>query len=485
MSEGEWLASRTGDEAVKSACLDPESWDGLREQAHHMLDDMLGYLEGVRSQPVWQPIPEQVRERFRAELPVEPTLLATVHEEFMSAILPYAARNGHPGFMGWVQGGGTAVGMLAEMLAAGLNANVGGRDQVPIEVERQVTDWIRKLFDFPEGAGGLFVTGTSMANLLAVVIARDVHLGMEARRKGVAEAADHAGKALRLTAYASTAVHGCVARALDVSGLGSNALRFVRVDSRGRIDLQALEALMREDRAAGCTPFLVIGTAGTVDTGAMDDLEGLATVCARDGLWFHVDGALGAMAMLVPELAARLKGIERADSLAFDFHKWAQVPYDAGFLLVRDGRLQQAAFASPTAYLAREARGISAGSPWPVDMGVDLSRGFRALKTWATLKVYGTAALGEVVRQSCALAQYLAARITAEPELEVMAAVELNIVCFRYRFEQPEEDADKLNRQILVELQEAGRVAPSMTMVTGRVAIRAAIVNHRTHSADI
>jgi glutamate/tyrosine decarboxylase-like PLP-dependent enzyme len=459
--------------------LDPADWGAFREQAHRMLDDMLQFVETIRERPVWQPIPDEVRERFRGGLPARPAPLAVVHEEFMRNILPYAAGNAHPGFMGWVQGGGTPVGMLAEMLAAGLNANVGGRDQIPLEVERQITEWMRALFGFPEGASGLFVTGTSVANFLAVVVARDATLGVEVRREGVKAQPE------KLTAYASVAAHGCLTRAMDLAGLGSDALRLVLVDSRQRISLEALAATIATDREAGCTPFLVIGSAGTVDTGAIDDLAGLAALCAREGLWFHVDGAFGALAALVPELAPRLAGIELADSLAFDFHKWAQVPYDAGFLLVRDAMHHRQAFSTRSAYLQREERGMSAGSPWPCDLGVDLSRGFRALKTWCTLKVYGTDAIAAVVRQSCTLARYLEQRIAATPELELMAPVELNIVCFRYRFAFAEDRAGQLNRRIAIELQESGKVAPSTTTLNGRVALRAALVNHRTSSAEV
>ena len=472
------------DAQVASASLDPCDWREFRVQAHQMLDDMLSYTENIRKQPVWQVIPDEVRARFRGDLPAAPAALEQVHEEFMSSILPYTACNTHPGFMGWVQGGGTPVGMLAEMLAAGLNANVGGRDQIPLDVERQVVDWMRTLFGFPVGATGLFVTGTSMAHFIGVVVARDNRLGCDVRRLGIMQ---HTRK---LTAYASVTVHGSIGRALDFAGLGSDSLRLVAVDSRQRIDLEALAEAIAADRAAGFTPFLVVGTAGTVDTGAIDDLSGIAELCAQQGLWFHVDGAYGALAMLAPELAPRLKGIERADSLAFDFHKWAQVPYDAGFILVRDGVRHQEAFASSCAYLHRESRGMAAGSPWPCDFGPDLSRGFRALKTWATLKVHGTDAIGATISRTCELARYLESRIAAAPELELMASVELNIVCFRYRFlaaadVATDECCNQLNRQIVITLHESGDVAPSTTMIGGSVAIRAAIVNHRTSRAEI
>jgi aromatic-L-amino-acid decarboxylase len=455
--------------------LDPLDWNAFRAQAHDMLDDMVNYIENIRERPVWQPIPDAVRAQFRGGVPALPTDLGTVHGEFMRDILPFAAGNVHPGFMGWVHGGGTPVGMLAEMLAAGLNANLGGRDHTPIEVERQVVRWVRELFGFPEAATGLFVTGTSMANLIAIIIARDVELGFSVRQQGVAT------NPKRLTAYGSTAVHGCIGKAMDISGIGSDALRMIATDSRHRIDIEALEQAIYDDRRNGFTPFVVIGSVGTVDTGTIDDLTSLANLCQRENLWFHVDGAYGALAILAPDLAPRLKGIERADSLAFDFHKWGQVPYDAGFILVRNGQLHQKTFDSSAAYLKREVRGLAAGAPWPCDFGPDLSRGFHALKTWFTLKVHGTEALGAVISGTCELARYLEERIAQTPELELLAPVELNIVCFRFRT----PDSDRINAQIVVDLQECGSVAPSTTTINERVAIRAAIVNHRTSRAEI
>lgn len=440
-----------------------------------MLDDMLDYMEHLRERPVWQPIPNEVRSVMDEALPQQPADLATVHQAFMRDVLPYAVVNSHPGFMGWVQGGGTPVGMLAEMLAAGLNANLGGRDQMPVEVERQVLKWVRELFGFPDGASGLFVTGSSLANLIGVLVARTAALGVEVRAKGLAAG----GK--RLTAYTSAGAHGCIAQAIDLAGLGIDALRVIPLNAQHEMDIEALQQTIAADRNAGFTPFFIAGTAGTVDVGAIDDLSAIADIAAREKLWFHVDGAYGALAMLAPEIAPRLNGIERADSIAFDFHKWAQVQYDAGFILVRDGTLHHDTFASPANYLRREARGISAGSPWPCDFGPDLSRGFRALKTWFTIKVYGTERLGRTIAGTCALAQYMKQRIDAMPALELLAPVSLNIVCFRYRC----ADADRINADIVVALQESGIAAPSTTLVNGQLAIRAAFVNHRTTENDI
>lgn len=453
--------------------LDPADWNAFRLESHRMLDDMIDYLEHIRERPVWQPIPGEVRDLFSESLPRKPSALATVHETFMHAVLPYAAGNVHPGFMGWVHGGGTPVGMLAEMLAAGLNANLGGRDQMPIEVEKQVLMWMRELFGFPETSSGLFVTGTSMANFIALLVARIAYLGTDVRRKGIHDS--------RLVAYASRGAHGSIAQAFDLSGMGTDALRVVPMNARFEIDVGALEAAIKNDRASGYIPFFVAGTAGTVDTGAIDDLDAIAAIAKRENMWFHVDGAYGALAKLAPDIAPRLKGIERADSIAFDFHKWGQVPYDAGFILVREGELHRSSFASVDAYLRRENRALAAGSPWPCDFGPDLSRGFRALKAWFTIKVFGAEKLGQMISGTCDIALYLRSRIEDAPELELLAPVSLNIVCYRYRC----EDADRVNAEIVAKLQESGVAAPSTTTIGGQLAIRAAIVNHRTRRDDI
>src|SRR5205085_4426033 len=274
---------------------------------------------------------------------------------------------------------------------------------------------------------------------------------------------------------------GCITKAMDIAGLGSDALRSIAVDEAHRIDVAALRAQIASDRAAGLTPFLVVASAGTVDIGAIDDISAIARLCREEDLWFHVDGAFGALAILSPALAPRLAGIEAADSIALDFHKWGQVPYDAGSLLVRNGELHRDAFAAPAAYLRRETRGLAAGAQWPCDLGPDLSRGFRALKTWFTLKTFGVEKLGAVIARTCALALYLEARILAEPRLELLAPVQLNIVCFRYRA----ADANKVNGDIVIDIQESGIAAPSTTILDGQLAIRAAIVNHRTDARDI
>ncbi|GAN71234.1 cytochrome d ubiquinol oxidase subunit I [Acetobacter syzygii] len=460
------------------AGLDPEDWEELKAQGHRMLDEMLENIRHVSQGPVWQPIPAPVREAFKAApLPATGQELGALYEQFTRYVQPYAVGNRHPRFMGWVHGGGTAQGMLAEMLAAGLNANLGGRDHAPVEVERMVIRWAADMFGFPSDATGVLVTGSSMANFIAITTAtRHVPDGQNLRQQGVG------GR--KLVGYAAQSAHGCVARAFDLAGLGEQALRRVPLDTAFRMDVVALERMIAQDRAAGLEPFLIVGTAGTVDTGSIDPLNALADLAEREGLWFHVDGAFGALAVLAPEFAPLLAGLERADSLAFDFHKWAQVPYDAGCVLVREPGVQAAAFAQSLAYLSREDRGVAAGAPWFCDLGPDLSRGFRALKVWFALAGFGTQKLGQVVTDSCAVAQNLARRVQATPRMELLAPVTLNIVCFRVVVPDV-DDLDDLNGELVKDLQVSGIVVPSTTRIGGVLAIRAAIVNHRTTEADV
>jgi glutamate/tyrosine decarboxylase-like PLP-dependent enzyme len=452
--------------------LDPNDWSDLRALGHRMMDDMFDHLAGLRQQPVWRKMPDEIRACFEKPLPERGTDAQSLYRFFGEAIQPYVTGNTHPGFMGWVHGGGNAVSMLAEFLAGAMNANCGGRDHVGIALERQVIAWAAEMVGMPRGTSGVLLTGSSMANFVALLCARFQALGPAGRVAGIGDR--------RLTAYVGETAHRCIAGAMDMAGIGTANLRRIPVDAAYRVDVARLARAIEQDRAAARTPFLIIGTAGTVDTGAIDDLAALADTAAALGLWFHVDAAFGALAALSPRLRPRLAGLERADSIAFDFHKWAQVTYDAGCVLVRDQAVQLGAFAQQTHYLAAAPRGLAGGAPWPCDLGPDLSRGFRALKIWATLAAYGAETMAALVDQCCDLAALLARRIEASNRLELAAPVSLNIVCFRVR---GLDDAALFS--LVADLQESGAFAPSTTVLDGRAAIRAAIFNHRTTRADI
>jgi aromatic-L-amino-acid decarboxylase len=293
--------------------------------------------------------------------------------------------------------------------------------------------------------------------------------------------ADGLQRGAQLCAYASVEAHGCVRQAMELAGVGSRYLRQIETDAAGAMRSDLLRDAIRGDRAAGLTPFLVVGTAGGVNFGAFDDLPALADIAAAERLWLHVDGAFGALTALAPSLRPLTRGLDRAHSVAFDFHKWAHVPYDAGFLLVRDAAAHKQTFASPAAYLSRLPRGLAAGDDWPCDYGPDLSRGFRALKVWLTFQTLGAEAIGGAIEANCAAAGHLAARIAGSESFELAAPVPLNIVCFRIK----DDPRGEQSAELVMRLQERGLAAPSTTRIDGRPVIRAAIFNHRTTLADI
>ena len=467
--------------------LDPADWDAFRALAHRALDETLDAVAGIRERPPWRAIPAATRAAIAADpLPRGPSALDDVYAEFAERVAPYAVDNRHPRFFGWVHGAGTPAGIVAALLAAGLNANVGGRDHAAVEVERRVIRWWCDVFGFPATASGILTTGTSMANLIGVLVARRAAAGAAVRAEGVAATPG-------LTGYTSSEAHGSLARAFELAGLGRSALWAIPNVGPPETRIAGLRALIAADRAAGKAPFILIATAGSASTGAIDDLAAFADVARDEGLWFHVDGAFGALARLAPELRERIAGIERADSLAFDLHKWLHVPYDAGAVLVRDGALHAATFADHAPYLARATRGTAGGEPWFTDYGPELSRGFRALGVWFTMKTFGLDRLGELIARQCALATALGERIATTPGLELLAPVALNIVCFRYLppraagvlDELHERAADELNARIVIELQERGIAVPSTTRAAGKLAIRLNIMNHRTTEADL
>lgn len=458
--------------------LDPQDWEAMKALGRRMVDDMMEYLRTARERPVWRPVPPEVKGRLREPLPLEGQGAERAYRDFQQSVLPYPMGSYHPRFWSWVIGTGTPLAMMAEMLAAGLNSNLGGGDHASVYVEAQVIDWCRQLAGLPEGTSGLLVSGSSMGNLVGLAVARNTMAGYDVRREGVCASGGP------LTVYASREAHSSIQKAVELLGLGSAGLRLVPVGADFTIDLGELERAIAVDRAKGRRPIAVVGNAGTVNTGAFDDLAALADLCRREGLWFHVDGAFGAMAALDPELRGRVAGMERADSLTFDFHKWMYLPYEIGVALVRSEEAHRKAFSLTPDYLTHAERGLAAGL-WLSDYGVQLSRGFRALKAWMSLKEHGLRKFGRLVRQNVEQARYLAGRVDAAPELERLAPVPLNIVCFRYRADGLDEQAlDRLNQELLIRLHESGTAAPSNARLDGRFALRVCITNHRSRRED-
>lgn len=457
--------------------LEPGDWDEYREAAHRALDLALDFARKRAGEPVWQAIPDELK-ALDDPLPDAPSDLQRVVDEVGERILPHTLGNTHPRFWGWVHGSGSPGGIVSQLLIGAINANMGGRDHAPIYIERQVIRWMGDLYGFPESASGILCTGTSGATLLGLSIARYRALGDEGRESG--------NGARPLVAYCSAQAHVSAAKALELLGLGRGALRAVPVLADFSMDCEALARMLEADLEQGRRPFAVISSVGSVNTGAIDDLPAVNALCQRYDLWHHVDGAFGASIALCEKLRHRLAGVEYADSIAFDFHKWMHVTYSVACLLVRDGAEHLAAFQTAHAYLRGEQKGVAGGAPWPNDFGVDLSRGFAALAVWMQLKEHGTRRLGDAIERNCLQAQWLGEQVAAAPDLELMAPVSLNIVCFRYApANLPAQQLDRLNRHLVVELQCRGIAVPSFTELNGRTAIRVCLVNHRTTGADL
>ena len=460
--------------------LDPEDWSQLRQLVHRAVDDALEYLQQTRQRPVWQPTPGEVAARFSAPLPLLPQGAERAYRDFRDWVMPYQMGNTHPRFWGWYMGNGTAFGALGDFLAATVNPNMGGGNHVGDLVESQVLDWCKEIVGLPLNSSGLLVSGGSMANLVALAVARSGTGPTDVRSAGVAALPKP------LTFYASTEVHSCMQKAVELLGHGATSLHKIAVDDRYRIDMAALSATVAADRAAGLQPCAVVGSAGTINTGSVDDLAGLADFCAREHLWFHVDGAIGAVAALAPSQRPLLRGMELADSVALDLHKWLHLPFEAGCVVVRDRQAHRATFSLTPEYLAHAQRGLASGADWFSEYGVQLSRGFRALKVWLSFKEHGLQKYGRLIEQNIAQAKRLAELVSALPELELMAPVVLNIVCFRYRGKGgSQQQLNILNEELLIRLHEGGVVAPSYTTLAGSYCLRAAIVNHRTRTEDL
>jgi len=360
-----------------------------------------------------------------------------------------------------------------------MNAVPGNFNDSAARVEAQLLDWMKAAMGFPANASGIITSGGSVANIVALTVARDAMLPGNVYDNGL-----HDGDR-RPVLYASSEVHSSVFKAAKLLGLGRDAVRVIPVDEAQRFRVDELLPQIIADRAAGMFPFAVVGTAGTINTGAMDDLEALADVAADEGLWFHVDGAFGAMAALSPESRHLVAGMERADSLAFDFHKWMYVNYEAGCVLIRDAAAHRRSFAVGGDYLAPLERGTASLHDMAGGRGLQLSRGFKALKPWMTIREHGLDKYGRLVAQNMRQAAYLAALIDQSPVLQRAAPVQLNVVAFRFADEDHSgESCDAVNRELLMRVQERGIAIPSSTQIDGRFTLRVCICNHRSRKAD-
>jgi glutamate/tyrosine decarboxylase-like PLP-dependent enzyme len=462
--------------------LDPADWSQVETLSRQMASDMVDYLRTVRDRPVWQTVPEEVKARLNEPVPMAGAPLAEVYEAFKRDVLPYPTGNIHPRFWGWVMGTGSPTAMLADMLASGMNSHLAGYDQSAAVVERQVVSWLKSLMGFPAEASGLLVSGGTAANLNGLMAARVAKAGFDVRELGMA-----GGPPLRI--YASTETHNWINRACETMGMGRQSIHRIGVDAQYAIDVQACRAAIVADLAAGYRPIAIVANCGTVNTGGIDDMAALRQLADEFGLWLHVDGAFRALAVLAPQGKPLVAGMELADSLAFDLHKWGYLPYEVGAVLTRDSQAQLAAWQPQTkggpAYLRNSGEGISVDTTYFADRDLQLSRGFKALKVWMAFKEQGVDRIGQAISANIDQARYLGKLVEATKGMELLAPVTLNVVCLRLAPEGLDLDAaNRLNGAILAQLQVRGIAVPSQTVLGGKFAIRVANTNHRSELSD-
>ncbi|MCA1646953.1 MAG: aminotransferase class V-fold PLP-dependent enzyme [Chloroflexi bacterium] len=460
--------------------------DDIRRFGHQVVDVIAEHLTNLPERPVFQPVPRELIDRFlRESVPESGMAPEAVLAEFAERIEPYPFGNGHPRFFGWINSPPDVIAIFAEALAAAMNPSVAGGNHAAVYVEREVIGWFRDLLGFPAESMGLLVSGSSMANLTGLAVARHVagqKMGVDMRALGLQRDGP------RFVVYVSQEGHSSLRKAVELLGIGSENLRSIEVDASDRIRLPELETSVRRDRADGYVPMAVAASAGTTNTGAIDPLVELADLCAEHGIWLHVDGAYGAAAILTERFHDLLVPLGRADSVALDPHKWLYVPVEAGLVLVRSAEAMRDTFSLVPPYLRTDARldGVG-GPPWLSEFGFQQTRGFRALKVWMALKHHGLDGYRALLEHDLGLADHLVAQIQAMPDLELLAHG-LSVVCFRLAPPELRPDAeqlDELNRRVLAAVQLSGQAFVTGTTVKGNFALRACVVNPRSTSEDV
>jgi aromatic-L-amino-acid decarboxylase len=458
----------------------------FRRIGHRLVDDLANFLEGLPSRAVSPGLtPAGARQLIAPRaLPQTGSDPAALMAEATRLVTGFSLFNGHPRFMGYITSSAGPLGSLADLLASTVNPNCGSWGLSPMAtlIEAQAVAWIAELVDCPAGTGGLLVSGGNMANMLGFWAARAAHADWDLRGDGV-----DAPGASRLVAYCSAETHTWIQKAADLSGLGTSAVRWIPVDSARRMDLSALSGHIAADRRAGLRPFLVVGTAGSVSTGAVDPLREIAALCREQRLWFHVDGAYGAPAVVAPNAPRDLEAMTDADSVAVDPHKWLYAPLEAGCALIRDPSKLRGAFSYTPAYYHFDSADATP-PPNYYEYGPQNSRSFRALKVWLLLQQVGRQGYAESIAEDIRLSQRLFELAAAEPELEAVTQA-LSITTFRYLPAGVDAGAtaelNALNERILDDLQRSGRAYVSNAMIDGRFLLRACIVNFRTTEDDL
>jgi len=453
----------------------------VREMVDQARDVVAQYYDELMQKPVMPATTAAAVRRLLSEpLPVEPAAVTDVLRVVQEVVYPLSRHNGHPRFFGYVASPGSAAAMMGDLLAAGLNANVTSWRSAPAaaEMEHVVIDWLKTMIGYDSGAAGVLVSGGSMANLSALAVAR-TKADPEIGRVG-------AGGTGPLQIYTSAEAHFSIEKAARLLGVGSKNVQVIPTDSSLRMDVAELDRCIKADRRAGRTPMCIVANAGTVNTGMVDPLDEIASIAERERVWLHVDGAYGAFAALAPSAKHLFKGMERADSVALDPHKWLYISVGCGCVLYRNAEAAMDTFGHSAEYtrpvgLFRD----EAFAFW--DLSPELSRPFRALSVWLQIKLWGTRELASAIEGNVACARYFGSLVEASEDFELLAPVELSIFCFRCRPVGYTGDLDALNERILIELQRAGSSYLSNALVGGRFALRGCVLNYRTtvHDMDV
>jgi aromatic-L-amino-acid/L-tryptophan decarboxylase len=464
--------------------LDPEAFRALGYRA---VDLAAEYLATIRDRPVFTPMSEEQRAALRdASLSETGEAATDLIDGVAREIFRFPMGNGHPRFFGWINSPPAPIGAVAEFLASVSGPSCAGGDHAAIYMEKAAVSWLMDLVGFPsEGSMGLLVSGGSMASLTGLAAAREwvtTREGWSARESGLWSQANP------LTLYVSTEGHTTIRKAAHLLGLGEASVRLVPVDRAYGMDVEALRAAIGADRGSGHRPFCVVASAGTAGTGAIDPIDAIADLCEDEDLWLHVDGAYGGIGVVDPSVAPLYAGMERADSVAIDPHKWLSVPVECGCVLVRDGSLLRETFSLVPPYvLTEEGKGIG-GPPWFSEFGFHQTRGFRALKLWMVLRQLGRDGVRAHVARSNQLARRLAALVRAASDFELTTPVSLSIVCFRYvpvGWEGSDGELSDLNQAIMYDVQESGEAFLTSTVIDGQLSLRACVLHFGTTEGDL
>jgi len=471
--------------------------DEIRRVGRLVVDLIADHLTSLPERPAFRPVPAALAQEMAATpAPAHPASPDDILRRFKDTIEPYPFGNGHPRFWGWINSPPAVMGVFADALAAAMNPSCAGGNHAAIHLEREVLEWFRELLRFPRGAMGLLVSGGSMATMTALAVARHVKSGVDVRQDGLC------GAAAPFAFYMTTEGHSCARKAIELLGFGSASIRIVPATDAYTMDVAALDNQITADRRAGVRPIAVVATAGTTNTGAIDDLRAIADVCRRHDVWMHVDAAYGGPAILSDEYGSAIAALAEADSAAVDPHKWMFVPVEAGLVVVRDGEAMRSAFSLVPPYIRTQgSAGEVYGLPWFSEYGFQQTRGFRALKVWMAMQQFGTRGYKAIVEENIALAKYLADRVRRAEDFELMAPPSLSVVCFRYldpstrradagpsgdvAAMERENAAAALNRAILERLQLSGEAFITSTELRGRFVLRACVVNYRSTPEDV